>query len=67
MRDRPSTKARERSYIALCGLHNLLDMLMVSHPMFEDELNNIFPDFKGWKAWVNKHTPLDKRGGPSKH
>ena len=22
------------------------------------------PDYKGWRRWVNQHTPPDKRGGP---
>lgn len=60
MRDKPSTKARERSYKAVRSLFHLLDVLMVSHPFYNDNY-----DYKGWKNWVVKYTPIDKRGGRS--
>lgn len=59
MRDKPSTKARERSYKAVRSLFNLLDLLMVSHPFYNDNY-----DYKGWRDWIIRHTPPDKRGGP---
>jgi hypothetical protein len=62
-RDKPSTKARERSYEALRKLFNVLDKLMISHPWFRGEDEEIEVDYKGWKEWVNKHTPPNKRGG----
>lgn len=61
-RDKPSSKARERSYKAVRSLFNLFDLLMVSHPFLTDDY-----DYKGWRDWVNRHTPPDKRGGPSNH
>lgn len=63
LRDKPSSKARERSYVALRKLFNLLDKLMISHPWFRGD-DDIEYDYKGWKEWINKYTPQDKRGGP---
>lgn len=65
-RDKPSSKARSVSHIRLRKLFNLLDMLLISHPWYtEEEARSI--DYKGWRDWVNRHTPPDKRGGPSNH
>ncbi len=63
LRDKPSSKAREESYAALRKLFDLLDKLMISHPWYTGEMGEIKVDYKGWKKWVNKHTPPDKRGG----
>lgn len=62
MRDKPSTKARERSYKAVRSLFHLLDMLMISHPWYQGD-QDVDYDYKGWRDWVIKHTPPDKRGG----
>lgn len=66
-RDKPSSKARSRSYKAMRKLFDLLGDLDVVFPYDDidedDTLNNV--DYKGWKDWANKHTPLDKRGGPA--
>ena len=64
MRDKPSTKAREISYSRLRSLFHLLDLLMISHPWFRGD-NDIDYDYKGWRDWVVRHTPPDKRGGIS--
>lgn len=55
---KPSSSARERSYKAARSLFHLLDLLMISHPFYEDNY-----DYKGWRDWVIKHTPPNKRGG----
>ena len=49
--------------MALRQLFNLLDKLMISHPWFQGDDMDIDYDYKGWREWVNKHTPSDKRGG----
>lgn len=63
MRDKPSTRARERSYVALRRLMYLLWLLEISQNYYEgdDETKQI--DFLGWKQWANTYTPSNKRGG----
>lgn len=67
IRDKPSSKAREKSYVALRQLFNLLDKLMISHPLFNDDNYSLKEYLQGWKEWVIKHTPPDKRGGNGKN
>ncbi len=62
-RDKPSSSAREKSYVELRKLFDLLDRLMIAHPWYTGENQEIKIDHKGWKEWVIKHTPPDKRGG----
>jgi len=63
IRDKPSTKARQKSYAVLRQLFNILDVLMISHPLYTNEAD--FFDYRGWKEWVIKYTPPNKRGGPN--
>ena len=65
-RDKPSSKARAVSHLKVRKLFNLLDLLLISHPWYTEEENRSI-DYKGWRDWVNRHTPPDKRGGPSNH
>lgn len=73
MRETPSSKARSRSHAALRKLFHLLWMLEVPYGYYGvycrfdlydiEEPEGI--DFKGWRDWIIRHTPADKRGGPS--
>jgi hypothetical protein len=60
-RQSPSSAARSISYSHLRSLFSILDLLCVSHPLLEGQ--DYFFDFKGWKQWVIKFTPENKRGG----
>ena len=58
IRDKPSTKARSRSYEAIRKLMYILCELNISNDFYiVDD-----PDPMGWKQWVIKHTPPEKRG-----
>jgi len=69
-RDRPSTRARQRSYEAINNLERflarmffpqieLLDYLLSNGGVWlHDEFNKL-----GWKDYVIRHTPENKRGG----
>jgi hypothetical protein len=64
-RDKPSTKARIKSYEHMRKLFDMLDKLVGYSPYRAYDEMNPDIDFKGWKEWANKHTPPDKRGGPT--
>ena len=66
LRDKPSSKARAKGYAVMRQLFDLFDKLDLHYPYREedDDLGSV--DYKGWKDWCNKHTPPEKRGGPSK-
>jgi hypothetical protein len=74
LRTKPSTRARERSYVALRHLMNFLLKLNIAYydidmnTIRDDEFYDIDDiddgiDFLGWKQWANTYTPKDKRGG----
>lgn len=64
MRDKPSSRARERSYIALRRLMYLLWCFEITQNYFEGDNDDTAQiDFLGWKRWVNTNTPIEKRGG----
>ena len=67
MRANPSTRARQVSYIRLRKLFDLLEPFITYHPYRAYPHNYIsvehIPNYKGWKDWVKKYTPPDKRGG----
>ena len=67
VRNIPSTKARQRSYVALQFLVKVLDALEIAHPFYGGKNEGHPIDYKGWKRWANTHTPPNKRGGPSEH
>ena len=66
-RTKPSTKARQRGYAVMRHLFDLFDKLDLYYP-YRDEDHYDYQksvDYKGWKDWCNKYTPIDKRGGPT--
>jgi hypothetical protein len=58
-REKPSSKAREYSYIQLRKLMLVLYNLDVSKYFYEVDTHSML---LGWKHWVNQYTPPDKRG-----
>jgi hypothetical protein len=69
MREKPSSKAREQGYAVTHKLFDFLKKLIGYSPWHEDEEDDdlLQIDHQGWKRWVIKFTPPDKRGGPSEH
>lgn len=63
VRTKPSSKAREQSYRRITSLMWMLEVLNVV-TSFDDYFINTN---KVLKDYVIKHTPPDKRGGPSNH
>lgn len=46
------------------NLFSFLDKLIGFYPYRDDDDDpNFTPDFIGWKEWVVRYTPTDKRGG----